>query len=201
MICVISIKPAGIKSIATGRDNNFIAVFLKLSDFGDHKNFSNLLQWVALQRDEALIKKETIDVPSLISETLHELSSVALTLNVTIEKNIAVLSYESDRNALKVIVRNLLTNAIKYSTGKKVFLEVTQQNGWVKIQVTDQGPGIPEEIRVSLFDEGDMKKVAAKGGGLGMQIVKKLVGELKGEIQAHNIAEGGARFEVQLPLN
>lgn len=160
----------------------------------------NLLQWVALQRDEALIKKETIVVSSLISETLHELSSVALTLNVIIEKNISVSSYESDRNALKVIIRNLLTNAIKYSSGKKVFLEVTQQDEWVKIQVTDQGPGIPEEIRMSLFNEGDMKKVAAKGGGLGMQIVKKIVVELRGEIHAHNLPEGGARIEVRLPL-
>lgn len=160
----------------------------------------NLLQWVALQRDEALIKKEAIDVPSLINETLHELSSVALTTNVTIEKNIAVLSCVSDRNALKVITRNLLTNAIKYSAGKKVSLDVTQQGKWMKIQVTDQGPGIPEEIRASLFDEGDMKKVAAKGGGLGMQIVKKLVVELEGEIQAHNLPGGGAQFEVQLPL-
>jgi signal transduction histidine kinase len=160
----------------------------------------NLLQWVALQRDEALIKKETIDVPSLIGETLHELSSVALTLNVTFEKNISISSYESDRNALKVIIRNLLTNAIKYSSGKKVFLDATQQDAWVKIQVTDQGPGIPEEIRLGLFSEGDMKKVAAKGGGLGMQIVKKLVVELRGEIHAHNLPEGGARFEVRLPL-
>jgi|GEM_PF-3366355 len=160
----------------------------------------NLLQWVALQRDEALIKKETIDMPSLINETLHELSSVALTAQVTIEKNITLTSYVSDRNAVKVIVRNLLTNAIRYSTGKKVFLDVTQQGSWVKIQVTDQGPGIPEAIRINLFSEGDMKKVAAKGGGLGMQIVKKLVVELTGEIQAQNMPDGGARFEVQLPL-
>jgi signal transduction histidine kinase len=158
----------------------------------------NLLQWVALQRDKTLIKKEAIDVPVLIKETLHELSSVALTQNVTIEQQISVSSYESDRNALKVIVRNLLTNAIKYSSGKKVFLEIAEQHGSLTIRVTDQGPGIPEKIRESLFKEGDMKKVAAKGGGLGMQIVKQLVTDLGGTIQATNLPEGGARFEVIL---
>ncbi len=161
----------------------------------------NLLQWVALQRDKTLIKKETIDVAALVNETLHELSSVALTQNVLIEKKIEEVRYESDHNAMKVIVRNLLTNAIKYSSGKKVILEIEKLGELLWIKVTDQGPGIPEDILQSLFQEGDMKKVAAKGGGLGMQIVKQLVIELGGKISARNLPEGGAQFEVQLPFH
>jgi signal transduction histidine kinase len=159
----------------------------------------NLLQWVALQRDKVLIKKEKFDVPALVDETLHELSSVALTQHVALEQHIAAKEFVTDRNSTKVIVRNLLTNAIKYSLGKKVFLEITDSTGQLVIKVTDQGPGIPEEILNGLFQQGDMKNVAAKGSGLGMQIVKGLVADLGGTIEARNLAEGGAVFEVHLP--
>ncbi len=161
----------------------------------------NLLQWVALQRDKTLLKSEAVNVAEVVNETLHELSSVALTQNVEIQKDVAALNLHCDRNALKVVVRNLLTNAIKYSGGKKVFLTVSALPKEALIEVKDQGPGIPEEILHSLFAKADMKKVAAKGGGLGMQIVKQLVEQLKGNIAAHNLPEGGACFEVKLPMN
>ncbi len=160
----------------------------------------NLLQWVALQRDQALLKMESVKVAEVVNETLHELSSVALTQNVTIEKDIDDVTLTCDRNALKVVVRNLLTNAIKYSGGKKVFLTVSALQKQLLIEVKDQGPGIPEEILNGLFAKADMKKVAAKGGGLGMQIVKQLVEQLKGTIAARNLEEGGASFEVKLPM-
>jgi signal transduction histidine kinase len=160
----------------------------------------NLLQWVALQRDKTLLRRELIGVVALVDETLHELSSVALTQNVEIEKRVADLAYETDRNAMKVIVRNLLTNAIKYSSGKKVMLDIGSTDTHLLITVVDQGPGIPEDILQNLFQTGDMKKVAAKGGGLGMQIVKQLVEQMNGKISARNLPQGGAQFEVQLPL-
>ncbi len=159
----------------------------------------NLLQWVALQRDKVLMVKEKFNVPALVEETVHELSSIALTQHVTLEQNIGVAEFVTDRNSTKVIVRNLLTNAIKYSSGKKVRLEIMQEANEMMIRVTDQGPGIPEEILVNLFQKADMKNVAAKGGGLGMQIVKGLVIDLGGTIEARNVPEGGAVFEVSLP--
>ncbi|MGC4021664.1 MAG: tetratricopeptide repeat-containing sensor histidine kinase [Cyclobacteriaceae bacterium] len=157
----------------------------------------NLLQWVALQRDKALISKEEVDVTALVNETLNELSSVALTQNVTVEKNIEATKLTTDRHALKVIVRNLLTNAIKYSSGKKIFLNISSNP--LTISVTDQGPGIPNDILEGLFGEKDMKKIAAKGGGLGLQIVKEMVEALGGNISAQNLSEGGARFDVKMP--
>jgi two-component system, sensor histidine kinase and response regulator len=161
----------------------------------------NLLQWVALQRDKVLIKKETVEVSAVVEETIHELANLALTQNATIERNIFLQTYHTDKNALKVIIRNMLTNAIKYSKGLKVILSIKEVDSFVFIHVTDQGPGIPEELLQTLFVQGDMKKVAAKGGGLGMMIVKDFVTQLNGQIRALNLPEGGARFEVRLPLH
>jgi signal transduction histidine kinase len=160
----------------------------------------NLLQWVALQRDKVLIKKEMVGVSALVEETIQELANLALTQNVTIERNIFLQNYYTDKNALKVIIRNMLTNAIKYSKGLKVVVSIKEVESFVFIHVTDQGPGIPEELLQTLFVQGDMKKVAAKGGGLGMMIVKDFVTQLNGQIRALNLPEGGARFEVRLPL-
>jgi signal transduction histidine kinase len=161
----------------------------------------NLLQWVALQRDKVLIEKTTFSVEDVVNETLQELANLALTEKVTIEKQLYLTTFSSDRNGLKVIVRNLLTNAIKYSANKKVTLAMKAVDENVFIHVTDQGPGIPQEILENLFQQADMKTVAAKGGGLGMVIVKEMVTQLKGDIRAVNLPEGGARFEVRLPLH
>jgi signal transduction histidine kinase len=161
----------------------------------------NLLQWVALQRDKTLIKKEPVEVHKLISETLSELNAVALTQNVTFIQEVEENVLHTDRNAAKTIIRNLLTNAIKYSAGKQVMLAAKKSGASLLIRVTDQGPGIPDELLQTLFQPGDMKKVAAKGSGLGMQIVRQLVEELSGKIKAKNLPDGGAQFEVELPLS
>jgi signal transduction histidine kinase len=161
----------------------------------------NLLQWVALQRDKTLLKKEPVAIEAVIAETLHELSGVALTQHVGINKKVEEATLHTDRNALKTVVRNLLTNAIKYSGGKVVFVEARTEDSRLVVRVTDQGPGIAEEQLAHLFAKADMKKVAAKGSGLGLQIVKQLVEQLGGQLQARNLAQGGAQFEVTLPLS
>jgi signal transduction histidine kinase len=159
----------------------------------------NLLQWVALQRDGALITLEPVSLAAVVNETLNDLAAVALTQHVRIEKNIAVDACRTDKQALKVIVRNLLTNAIKYSSGKTVTLLIEPTAEGVVLRVRDQGPGIPDEILEQLFAAGDMKKIAAKGGGLGLKIVKELVTKLHGTIEATNLPGGGAQFSVYLP--
>jgi signal transduction histidine kinase len=159
----------------------------------------NLLQWVALQRDKVLIEKSPVNTTEILDEVTQELANLSLTENVKIERQIFNETMFTDRNGFKMIVRNLLTNAIRYSAGKKVVVGLKEIDKFVYLHVTDSGPGIPEELLQSLFAKGDMKKVAAKGGGLGLQIVKEMVQQLGGDIRAINLPEGGARFEVRLP--
>ncbi|MCU0382511.1 MAG: tetratricopeptide repeat-containing sensor histidine kinase [Cyclobacteriaceae bacterium] len=159
----------------------------------------NLLQWVALQRDKVLIEKSPVNTSEILDEVTQELANLSLTENVKIERQIFTDTMFTDRNGFKMIVRNLLTNAIRYSAGKKVVVGLKEIDKFVYLHVTDSGPGIPDELLQSLFAKGDMKKVAAKGGGLGLQIVKEMVQQLGGDIRAINLPEGGARFEVRLP--
>lgn len=161
----------------------------------------NLLQWVALQRDKVLIEKQVVNTQELIQEVNKELANLSLTENVTIEQQIFLDSFLTDRNAFKTIVRNLLTNAVRYSSGKKVIIALKQIETFIYLHVTDSGPGIPEEQMHQLFQQSDMKKVAAKGSGLGLIIVKEMVQQLNGQIRALNLPEGGARFEVRIPAN
>ncbi len=161
----------------------------------------NLLQWVALQRDKVLIEKQIVNTQELIAEVNKELANLSFTENVTIEQQIFLDSFLTDRNAFKTIIRNLLTNAVRYSAGKKVIIAIKQIERFIILHVTDSGPGIPDEQMQQLFQQSDMKKVAAKGSGLGLVIVKEMVQHLNGQIRAVNIPEGGARFEVRIPAN
>ena len=110
----------------------------------------------------------------------------------------------SDRKKIRQIVRNLITNAINYcqKPNPRILLEFrgVDQSSW-QIAVEDAGIGIPPEHLDSIFDE--FKRVSPseviKGTGLGLAITKRLVEELKGNIQVFSEVGEGSRFVVTMP--
>jgi signal transduction histidine kinase len=71
---------------------------------------------------------------------------------------------------------------------------------WAIIEIIDNGPGIPKELLPDALFE-PFKTSKPKGSGIGLWQVRRLVTSLRGSISAENIAEGGARFVVRLPLS
>lgn len=67
------------------------------------------------------------------------------------------------------------------------------------IEVTDRGPGIPEEALPQIFDPFFTTRGVGEGTGMGLALVARMVGELGGDVEVENRAGGGARFEVHLP--
>jgi signal transduction histidine kinase len=112
---------------------------------------------------------------------------------------------QSDRRKIRQIVRNLITNAINYcqKPNPQVLLEFrsVDQSCW-QIAVEDSGVGIPPEHLGSIFDE--FKRVSSseviKGTGLGLAITKRLVEELKGNIQVFSEVGEGSRFVLTMPM-
>ncbi|HQP39597.1 MAG TPA: ATP-binding protein, partial [Polyangiaceae bacterium] len=110
-----------------------------------------------------------------------------------------------DRHMLRRVMANLVRNAaqaIRDQEGREgpghvqVSLR-TWEKDWVSLEVEDDGPGIPANIRESLFDPYVTTK--QDGTGLGLAIVKKIVVEHGGTIEVSDTPLGGARFSIRLP--
>lgn len=98
---------------------------------------------------------------------------------------------------------NIISNAIKFSPeGGAVTVSVKREGDFIKVSVTDCGPGIPEEARKHIFDKFYQADASHKteGNGLGLALVKRILEMEGGEISAEN-AECGARFTVTLKDN
>lgn len=105
-------------------------------------------------------------------------------------------------DALVRSFRNLLRNAVEAVASKgdqgAITLHIAARNGGVAVTVADNGPGIPPDRAERIFEPDFTMK--AGGTGLGLAVVRQVVGAHGGRVQAQNRPEGGAEFEVWLPL-
>lgn len=101
-----------------------------------------------------------------------------------------------DRQMLGRVLANLVQNGAQASQGKVVVTLEADRDTFL-ILVDDDGPGVPEEMRISIFDPYFTTK--AEGTGLGLAIVKKIIVEHGGSIDVVTSPLGGARFRVRLP--
>lgn len=111
-----------------------------------------------------------------------------------------------DRDKIKQVLSNLVSNAIKYSPeGGEIKIDAFLEKGQVKVCVEDQGLGIPEDVRDKLFtkfyrvDNDDRRKIG--GTGLGLAICKEIIRAHGGEIGVHSTYGYGSTFYFSLPLS
>jgi signal transduction histidine kinase len=109
------------------------------------------------------------------------------------------LTIKTDAMYLKRVMINLVINAVQaMPDGGKLTISATVEAGKVLISVSDTGVGIPEEIKPNLFKP--MFTTKAKGQGLGLAVVKRLVEALGGSISVESHVGRGSKFTVSLPL-
>ncbi len=102
------------------------------------------------------------------------------------------------------VFRNLIANAVSFSPpGGLVTVRTGTENGWVRVEVDDDGPGIPPGKEDAIFErfysERPQGEKFGTHSGLGLSISKQIVEAHGGTVAAENRPEGGARFTVRLP--
>jgi signal transduction histidine kinase len=106
-----------------------------------------------------------------------------------------------DRQMLSRVLVNVLRNAAQAITGSRdgghVAVHVDQDPGSFSIVVDDDGPGVPEDLRTTIFDPYVTTK--KDGTGLGLAIVKKIIVEHGGTIGVTTSPQGGASFRIRIP--
>ena len=146
-----------------------------------------------------------VDLPVLISEVVAQMLPLAQAAQVDLGLIEAqpVPQVLAEPEGLRVLLRNLVDNAVKYSpTGGRVDLSLAAQGDQVSLYVDDSGPGIPPAERERVFDRfyrADSARMARDGSGLGLSIVKALAERNQANVslgQAPTL--GGLRVELRL---
>ncbi|HEX9794061.1 MAG TPA: PAS domain S-box protein [Planctomycetota bacterium] len=105
----------------------------------------------------------------------------------------------ADAELMEQVLTNLIRNALDaMERGGRIRMEARAENGWIVVQLDDDGPGIPKSVQATLFKPFVSTK--AHGTGLGLAFARKVVEAHQGTIAAFESPLGGARFEIRLPV-
>jgi len=163
---------------------------------------SDVAQITRMEDAPESIAKEPLDLASIISETVSECEPIALSRGIRIDNEIkCTLPMQGNQSLLGSIFRNLIDNALSYSGGSLVRIQLlTYSENKLVITVSDNGTGVPQEHLPRLFerfyriDKGRSR--AAGGTGLGLSIVKNAVLLHNGTISVDNRITGGLIFTI-----
>ena len=152
-------------------------------------------------------KTEIVPEPVLIPELLNELLSTVQPLAesrgtvLDIQAGECVLPITTDPRRLRQILLNLVSNAIKFGEGRPVRIGCRlSDDGWMELEVADQGAGIPAEDLHRIFDEFvQLSNASEEGTGLGLPISKRLAELLGGQLEVTSAPGEGSVFRLRLP--
>ena len=166
----------------------------------------NLLEWSKSQIKGESVDRTVFDISILIKEELELLESQAAEKQINLSNQVSVGTYVfADRNMIDLVIRNLISNAIKfcYPNGKINVYNLQKSNGMIEISVKDDGKGIAAESMGKVFqNNGKFTTLGTNnemGTGLGLLLCKNFIEKLGGEIGVESIENKGARFWFTLP--
>jgi signal transduction histidine kinase len=151
----------------------------------------------------ARLQPQPVDLAGLLKEVAQDMDGRSPGLALDLPA--APLNVLGDERGLRILLRNLCDNALKYSgaQAQKVEVKLWQADGWAHLELRDHGPGITEEALPHLFEpfyRADASRNRSTGGfGLGLHLVQKVAMAHGGEVKVANASEGGAVFSVALP--
>lgn len=151
---------------------------------------------------------QRLDAGGLVEEALQNYSDYGTELGVefTTDGLARGCAIDGDRGRLLQVMANLMSNAAKFSSaGDTVTVSLSRQGGNVRVAVADNGPGIPEAARATIFDRFTQASLAPNGGnrastGLGLSIVKAIIEHHGGKVDFRTETGKGTTFFFDLPL-
>jgi len=167
----------------------------------------NLLQWSRSQRGIIEFNPERIELKGLVYSVIDLMKGTAEAKNIELTVNLPIneLTINADRQMLNTILRNLISNALKFTNkGGKVQVMAEADAKFIMIKITDNGIGMQNAILDNLFKiESNFTTTGTNneiGTGLGLILVKEFVEKHGGEIGVESVVGQGSTFYFTLPL-
>ncbi|KFA93269.1 ATP-binding protein [Archangium violaceum] len=167
----------------------------------------DLLDMARLARGQLSLHREPLELSSVITRAVEAAAPLIERRRHVLETDVSTSSLPvlGDADRLTQVVANLLTNAAKYTPpGGHLRLQAGEHDGGIGLVVEDDGQGLAQELIPRLFEpfiQGPRTLDRSEGGlGLGLALVRSLVEEHGGRVEAHSHGPGhGSRFTVWLP--
>ncbi|MBD2114568.1 PAS domain S-box protein [Nodosilinea sp. FACHB-141] len=189
------------------RDSKTVRMVQRIFHNGQHLlgMIEDMLNFSRLRADQVELKLERFDLTDLIVTTIDELGTLADQKALTLEADLPdrPVVVVNDRNRLRQILTNLISNAIKFTDAGRIVVSLDPLPAdRLLLQVKDTGCGISRDDQPHIFQEfwqvHDARS-AAKGTGLGLAIVYALVQVMQGTITVNSELDRGSEFTIELP--
>ena len=167
---------------------------------------ANLLNVGRIEENRLVYQMGNVNMSKVVKTVFKEFEKDAgtkkLKLSIDIPENIKDGVYvDSDR--IHEVVGNFVSNGIKYTDVGEIVIKLTNpSDGWVRVEVTDTGPGMPADEKKNLFQKfyrGESRAHAVSGTGLGLYVARLLVEHFKGKIGVISEEGKGSTFWFELP--
>ena len=192
--------------VLTKKEIAYYSKNLHLSASNMFKLLENILEWSMIQRGLYSLNQSEFDINETIKSIVDSHSIAAVTKDITINYNsIPSLKYAGDLNIFSTVLRNILSNAIKYSyPGGAIIIKSFQENNNVIVTVEDNGIGMNQnllnemfQINANIIRDGTMNE---RGTGLGLILCNDLMNMIGGNIEAVSTEKSGTTFKLTFPL-
>jgi signal transduction histidine kinase len=167
----------------------------------------SLLDISRMESGEMYLEREPVHLAPMLDNVRQELQPLADELNVQIVSDLPpdlpLLDVDSDK--VERMLLNLMDNALKYTPAESdIYVRAARENGsFLRIEVADRGPGIPDNYKQRLFDRFVQikgQRTVRRGVGLGLTFCKLVVDAHGGDIHVEDNPGGGSIFVAYLPI-
>jgi len=170
-----------------------------------HTLIENLLGFTMAEARKTSLHPGHVAVRKVVDDVLTAHKPLVLKNSITVNVEAEDVVVEADPELFRAIINNLFSNAVKYApVGGRIGLSAKADNGWLVVDISDNGPGIGEdeeqEIFRPFFQGHATCRTPIKGTGLGLAIALEYAKAHGGTLRLVRGGEGGARFQLRLPL-
>ena len=170
-----------------------------------HDLLDNLLKWTKSQTGRLNVVLQDLDLNDIIPGVVDIFEMIAQTKKIKVKLDIPTtpLLVRADNDMLKTVVRNFMSNAIKFSPEESTIeISMCAEGDFAKISVTDHGVGIAADRIDSIFQKGETTYGTGgeEGSGLGLQLCQDFARKNGGDVMVESVEGKGSTFSVLVPL-
>lgn len=161
----------------------------------------NLLNWALLQTEQLYFHKEVVKLRSLVDQSAFNYLPLMDERSIEYENRVdESVKVNVDMDSMKIVLRNLIDNAIKYSpNGGHIFINSEVNDGEIRLIVEDSGQGMSQELIQKLLSEDHLVSEKSKeqiGSGLGLQLCKTMIEQNEGRLKIESEPGVGTKMII-----